>query len=118
METSMVLNDKRIVLSFMLLLLMSAAFFLSQVSVNPRLVVIDMKRAVNEPALMLSRSQLPPEAQTQLLQAFSKALPEVLVQYGTSHHLTVIASSVVVSGSADITDVVIQETFKRIKQHG
>lgn len=82
------------------------------------IAVFDMKRALNQTAALVSKTKMPEARQTELLNAFSKALPDVLADYAASHHVTVIGAPVVADGSrADITDAVIEATLESLKHH-
>ena len=83
----------------------------------PRLVVIDMARAIQEPASRLSHSKLTPSRQTKIMQRYAVLLPKVIASYGASHHVTVISATVLASQSKgfDITPDIINETIARLK---
>lgn len=84
---------------------------------QPRLVVIDMNRAIQIPASALSHSKLAPLRQQKIMQRFSSLLPDVIKTYGQSHHVTVVSATVFVSerSSIDITQDVVKQTLARLK---
>jgi len=83
---------------------------------QPRLVVVDMVRAIQVPASMLARSTMPDEKQAKLIARFSTLLPQVIKAYGEAHHVTVVGAHVLVSqGRVDITNTIIQQTLFRLK---
>ena len=83
----------------------------------PRLVVIDMARAIQEPASRLSHSKLTASRQVKIMQRYAVLLPQVIASYGASHHLTIISATVLASQSKgfDITHDIINETIARLK---
>ena len=101
------------ILSFSVLLSLLAYSALRQ----PTFVVVDLKRAIQEPAHRLSHSQLSKSKQAMLMQRYAAMLPKVIQSYGASHHVTVIGASILVSQhqGMDITSVVMNQTFKSIK---
>ncbi len=60
---------------------------------QPRLVVVDMVRAIQVPSAMLARSSMPDTKQAALITRFSKLLPDVIKAYGEAHHVTVVGGS-------------------------
>ncbi len=85
---------------------------------SPQMVVIDMKRAINQPAVLLSKTASPANRQGALLSRYSALLPEAIKAYGKAHRVTVVAAPVLVSqGQVDITNIIIAETLVRLKQH-
>ncbi|WP_158615182.1 TrbI F-type domain-containing protein [Legionella septentrionalis] len=110
-------RDKKKILAFFLVGLIGAMLVYGQLQNKPTLVVIDMKRALHQPAFQLSRTQLSPNKQAEMLKQYSNSLPEVISAYGKSHNVTVIAAPVIVSHIEDITDVIIGQTFERLKHH-
>lgn len=86
---------------------------------NTQLVVIDMKRAIEQPALLLTHSKLSEAEQSALMQRYSRLLPKVIQSYGQSQHVLVLSSPVIVSQkNLDITDRMIEATLSRLKQQG
>lgn len=83
---------------------------------QPTFVVVDLTRAIQEPAHRLSLSQLSKSKQATLMQRYAAMLPKVIQSYGASHHVTVIGATVLVSQyqDMDITSVVMNQTFRRI----
>lgn len=85
-------------------------------SQTPKLVVMDMKRAIEQPALMLSHSKMPENEQVVLMQRYSRLLPEVIKGYGATHHVTVVAAPIMTTyGDTDITNKMIELTLTRLK---
>ena len=98
-----------------ILLIVMGAFMLWRYPV--RLVVVDMKRAIEQPALFLSRSTMPEAEQEVLMQRYSSVLPEVIKAYGESHHVMIVAAPIIVSQrDIDITNQMIEQTLERLKQ--
>ena len=96
------------------ILLVAGVIWMSQ----PRLVVVDMVRAIQVPSAMLARSSMPDTKQAALITRFSKLLPDVIKAYGEAHHVTVVGAHVLVSqGAVDITNTIIQETLLRLKSN-
>ena len=83
---------------------------------QPRLVVVDMVRAIQVPSAMLARSSMNETAQAKVIARFSLLLPQVIKAYGEAHHVTVLGAHVLVSqGVVDITNIIIQQTLTRLK---
>ena len=83
---------------------------------QPRLVVVDMVRAIQVPSAMLARSSMPDAKQAEVITRFATKLPEVIKAYGLAHHVTVVGAHVLVSqGVVDITNTIIQQTLTRLK---
>lgn len=82
---------------------------------NPRLLVVDMKKLLNEPAVLLSRSSLAPKDQKRILSVYSRVLPQTIADYGKAHRATLIASTVLYIDAVDVTDEVMQATLERLK---
>lgn len=79
---------------------------------KPTLIaVVDMQRLLNQPAVLLSQSNLSEQEQKKILKQYSSLLPQVLSQYGASHHVTLITATVISSGRFDVTDEVIAATL-------
>lgn len=118
-ERVMQVADKKLglgVLGVILFLLITALVIWQNISPS-KFVIVDMKRVLNQPAVLLSRSNMSEKNQTQLLMKYSAALPGVLASYGKIHRVTLISASVIVSGSFDITDIIIEQTFERLKHY-
>ena len=99
-------------ISAALMMLIAGFLWMSQ----PRLVVVDMMRAIHVPAQMLARSRMPDDKQAKLMARYSTLLPEVMKAYGQTHHVTVMGATVFFSQRhADITNIVIQQTLTRLK---
>lgn len=83
---------------------------------QPRMVVIDMKRAIETPSASLSRSKLTKEEQERVMKLFATYLPQVIEDYGKAHHLMIVSAPVLVSQKGmDITDLMINDTILRLK---
>ncbi len=81
-------------------------------------VFIDMKQAIAQPATMLAKSSLSSSKQQAILARYSSTLSSVIKDYGSNHHVTVIAASVLYKANAnDITNEIITETLERVR-HG
>lgn len=95
------------------LFICSTYFFITDA---PRLVVIDMKRAIHEPAEKLAHSKLSSLEQEKLIARYTKCLPDVIHVYAASHHVTVLSAAVLESNNQlDITNLMIQQTIQRLK---
>lgn len=116
MELSMQLFNKRLIFGAVLLFAVTA-LAIWKVAYSSKLVVVDMKRVLNQPAVLLSRTKMSEHEQAQLLMQYSAVLPEILKNYGATHHVTLISAPVIISGSVDITDTIIELTFERLKHH-
>lgn len=84
---------------------------------QPRFVVIDMTRAIQEPANRLSHSKLSKSRQEKIMQRYAVLLPKVIKDYGQSNNKTVF-SATVLSGQnkgLDITNEIINKTLMRLK---
>lgn len=82
---------------------------------KPTLIaVVDMQRLLNQPAVLLSQSNLSEQEQKKILKQYSSLLPQVLSQYGASHHVTLITATVISSGRFDVTDEVIAATLDQL----
>jgi len=82
----------------------------------PSLVVVDMNRAIQKPSLWLANSKLTKQAQSDIIRRFSALLPEIIKEYGSSHKVTVVGSTVLASNNlVDITDTIVELTIARMK---
>lgn len=80
------------------------------------LLVIDMQRAIHQPAILLAKTNISEKSQQQILKRYAHFLPEVIQSYGNTHHVTIVAGSIAASGNqADITNVIISQTLERVK---
>lgn len=82
---------------------------------NLPLLVVDMKKLLNEPAVLLSRSSLAPKDQKRILSAYSRLLPQSIADYGKAHRATLIATTVLYADALDATDDVMNATLERLK---
>ena len=83
---------------------------------HQKLVVVDMTRVIQEPALRLAHSKLSASAQNVLITRYTKLLPKVIEDYSALHQVTVISAKVLSSkNTLDITPVIINETIQRLK---
>ena len=81
-----------------------------------KLVVIDMARAIEEPASCLAHSTLSESAQQKLMARFTKRLPDVIDAYGKSHGVTIVSARVLSThNNVDITALMIEQTIQRLK---
>lgn len=78
------------------------------------IAVVDMQRLLNQPAVLLSQSNLSEQEQKKVLKQYSSLLPQTLSQYGASHHVTLITATVLSSGRFDVTDEVITATLEQL----
>ena len=100
------------VLGFFLILMLARSFWQTPLP----LVVVDMNRAIQAPSVMLAHSKLTEKEQSYIIKRFSSLLPEVIKEYGASHGITVVGSSVLASHNAvDITDTIVELTIARMK---
>ncbi len=114
----MQLDYKKLSIGIGLGLLVLALFWQAvAIRTKPQLAVVDMKRLLNQPAVLLSKSQIPEKDQARLLLNYSTVLPQILAAYGNSHRVTVITAPVIRSGTLDITDTIIAQTLEKLKQH-
>ena len=80
------------------------------------LVVLDMQRAIQEPAERLAHSTLSETMQQKAIKRYTDVLPEVIRKYATAHHATIISAQVLSSHNhTDITQAIILQTLSRIK---
>lgn len=94
-------------------LLLVATFLITS---RPKIVVVDLARAIQEPALRLAHSKLSGDEQGKLIARFTKLLPEVIEAYAASHSCTVVGAHVLASPNhLDITPLMIKETIQRLK---
>lgn len=73
-----------------------------------------MQRLLNQPAVLLSKSNLSEQEQKKVLKQYSSLLPETLSSYGASHHVTLVTATVISSGRFDVTDEVIAATLEKL----
>ncbi|HIH8953646.1 TPA: type-F conjugative transfer system protein TrbI [Legionella pneumophila] len=78
------------------------------------IAIVDMQRLLNQPAVLLSKSNLSEQEQKKVLKLYSSLLPQTLSQYGASHHVTLITATVLSSGQFDVTDEVIATTLEQL----
>lgn len=79
------------------------------------IAIVDMQRLLNQPAVLLSQSKLSEKEQKEVLKHYSSLLPNALLEYGESHHVTLITATVISSGSFDVTDEIIGATLEKLK---
>ncbi len=81
-----------------------------------KLVVVDVKRAVEITAVMLSKTTLSPKSQAQMMQKFSQQLPHSIEAYAKSHKVTIINAQVFVSQNKhDITSIIVRQTLSEVR---
>jgi len=77
--------------------------------------VVDMRRALAEPAARLARSTLSADRQGQFMTRFTKALPHVMEAYAKAHACTLISAPVIAhDNELDITSLMVEQTIQRI----
>lgn len=82
------------------------------------IVVIDMKKAINQPVAMLTKTNMPEKTKQTIIKKYSSLLPRVIRAYGHKNNLTVISTPVLASGNkADITNIIIEQTLNEVKRH-
>ncbi len=79
------------------------------------IVVVDMQRLLNQPAVLLSQSHLSTVVQKNILKRYSSLLPNTLKEYGQLHKVTLITATVIHSEHDDVTDEVISMALDRLK---
>lgn len=99
---------------FMLVGLVLSGMVLWNMHKSTPIAVVDMQRLLNQPAVLLSQSNLSEQEQKKVLKQYSSLLPQVLSQYGASHHVTLITATVISSGRFDVTDEVIAATLEQL----
>lgn len=99
---------------FMLVGLVLSGMVLWNMHKPAPIAVVDMQRLLNQPAVLLSQSNLSEQEQKKVLKQFSSLLPQILSQYGASHHVTLITATVISSGRFDVTDEVIAATLEQL----
>ena len=83
---------------------------------RPKIVVVDLTRAIQEPAARLAHSKLSEVEQGKIIERFTKLLPEVIDAYAASNNCTVIGAHVFASkNQLDITPLMIEQTIQRLK---
>ena len=96
----------------LLLLTVAGLFWLHQ----PRLVVVDMMRAIHVPSQMLAHSKMSSDEQLKLMSRYSALLPKIIKAYGDSHHVTVVSAMVFVSHNGlDVTSTIIEQTLAGLR---
>lgn len=107
------LNSKYL-LSAVIGAVLTGVFFWKHQAIPP-IAIVDMQRLLNQPAVLLSQSTLSETEQKNVLKRYSSLLPKVLSEYGKSHQVTLITTTVITSGSFDVTDEVIGATLEKLK---
>lgn len=83
---------------------------------SPKMVVVDMTRAIEVPAAHLARSKLDEAQQHKLMERFTKRLPLVIKAYAVKHRVTIVSARVLAHENAlDVTHQIIQETLSELK---
>lgn len=78
-------------------------------------MVVDVRRAVEITAVMLSKTSLTTEEQARAMKKFSQQLPHFIEEYANSHKVTVINAPVFVSKNTfDITSRIVKTTLSEI----
>ena len=79
------------------------------------LYVVDMKRLIEEPATLLSKSKLSPQRQAETLKAYAETLPQVMESYSQKKKGVIIAAPIVAShASMDITNLIMRQTLQGV----
>ena len=82
------------------------------------IAVIDMKKAINNPVIMITKAKLSEESKSKLIESYSHLLPRVIRSYGIKNHPTVVSMPVLYSGNeSDITKVIINKTLSEVKKN-
>lgn len=111
METGMWLKDCASLLLGTIALILSVKNLCDQ-----KIVVVDVKRAVEVTAVMLSKTSLTPSGQANVMKKFSQQLPHSIEEYAKTHKVTVINAQVFVSQNTfDITSSVIKKTLSEVR---
>ncbi len=111
MEKSMKLLDSIGLLLGTIALTISIKSLCSQ-----KLVVVDVRRAVEITAVMLSKTALSPKAQAQMMQKFSQQLPHTIEAYAKSQRVTIINAQVFVSQNThDITSIIVRQALNEVR---
>lgn len=98
--------------ALLLLLTVAGLFWLHQ----PRLVVVDMMRAIHVPSQLLAHSKMSSDEQLKLMSRYSALLPKIIKAYGDSHHVTVMSATVFVSHNGlDVTSTIIEQTLAELR---
>ena len=83
---------------------------------DQKLVVVDVRRAVEVTAVMLSKTALSPEEQARVMKKFSQLLPHSIEEYASLHKVTVINAPVFVSQNTfDITSRIVKTTLSEVR---
>ena len=83
---------------------------------KPKLVVVDIKRAVEVAAQTLARSQLSSSAQKDFMQKFGEALPLAIASFASKHQVTVVSAHVLISqNNTDITANIITNAMDEVR---
>ena len=90
--------------------------FILLLGVTRKFAVVDMTRAIQEPAARIAHSKLSKASQGSLMARYTRLLPEVIEAYGASHRITVISAHVLSNhNTLDITPEIIEKTIQRLK---
>ena len=83
---------------------------------RPKIVVVDLTRAIQEPAARLAHSKLSEAEQGKIIERFTRLFPEVIEAYAKARGCTVVSTHVLASNnSLDITPLMIEQTIQRLK---
>lgn len=113
----MLIMEKGMLKEYAGLLLGTIALIISIKSLcDQKLVVVDVKRAVEVTAVMLSKTALSPGEQARVMRGFSQQLPHSIEEYAKSHKVTVINAQVFVSQNTfDITSRIVKTTLSEVR---
>ena len=99
-------------------LLLTLAFGLAAYWLKPapKLCIVNLHKALEQPAHLLIKSQYSKTQQKEILKRFSRHLLPVIQRYAKDHQQTVIdAKTLADDGQIDITDEIVKLTLEAIK---
>ncbi len=80
-----------------------------------KIVFVNMKTAIDTPILILAKENISKSDKEKILDAYTKALPHVISQYGISNNVDIVSSAVLYGGhSVDITNEIILKTINKV----
>lgn len=112
------LSDARILMFILTILNIGFCSFVLLKPYNTKMVVIDMAKVLERPALLLSRTNLSQKKQAEFMKNYAKNLPFVIKTYGEKYQLTIISGTVLSNyndNDNDITPIIVKEAIKRVK---
>ena len=113
----MLIMEKGMLKDYAGLLLGTIALIISIKSLcDQKLVVVDVRRAIEVTAVMLSKTSLAPGEQARVMRKFSQKLPNSIEEYANAHKVTVINAPVFVSKNTfDITSRIVKTTLSEVR---